>query len=120
MMRAGRPGRKKDLLLVAGLLTLALLLFALTRTLYSQPGDMVVVTVDNEVYSRMPLHKDGQLLITSAPGKTNLLVIQGGAAWIQEASCSNQVCVRSGSISQEGELIVCLPHKVVVSIEREE
>ena len=34
-----------------------------------------------------------------------------------EADCPDQTCVKKHSIKYEGETIVCLPHKVVISID---
>ncbi|HBE87040.1 MAG TPA: hypothetical protein DDW53_19330, partial [Lachnoclostridium sp.] len=41
-------------------------------------------------------------------------------ASITEASCPDKVCVRTGKIHRSGELIVCLPNRVVITIEGEE
>lgn len=47
----------------------------------------------------------------------NYLVIKDGEAYITEASCPEQLCVKHNPISGINETIVCLPHKVVVEIE---
>lgn len=109
--------RKNDLILMGAVILLALALFLAMKVLHSGPGEQVIVTVGSIEYARLPLDQDAELLITAAEGETNLLVIEDGTARISEANCSNQVCVQTGRISEEGELIVCLPHKVVVSIE---
>ena len=112
--------RRRDLLLAAALLLAALLLWGGLR-LASRGGDALdaVVTVDGTVTARLPLSQDARLEIVSEGG-VNLLVIENGAARVAEADCRNQVCVHSRPIAQEGELIVCLPHKVVVTVERHE
>ncbi|MBR5708572.1 MAG: NusG domain II-containing protein [Oscillospiraceae bacterium] len=101
-----------DILLVAGVLAAALIVFLLIPR---GGGSTVVVTVDGEEYASLPLDTDAELLIESESG-TNLLVISGGTASVVEADCPNQVCVETGAISSEGQLIVCLPHKVVIEI----
>ena len=101
-----------DILLVAGVLAAALIVFLLIPR---GGGSTVVVTVDGEEYASLPLDEDAELLIESAGG-TNLLIISGGTASVVEADCPNQVCVETGAISSEGQLIVCLPHKVVIEI----
>ena len=35
---------------------------------------------------------------------------------MESADCPDQICVRQKAISKEGESIICLPNKVVVSI----
>ncbi|MPM74401.1 hypothetical protein SDC9_121389 [bioreactor metagenome] len=110
---------RRDLILIGAIALLALALFGVSRLLNAGPAEMVVVTVDSQEYARLPLKEDARLLITAQRGQTNLLVIENSTARISEASCSNQVCVNTGRISEAGEIIVCLPHKVVVSIESE-
>ena len=47
----------------------------------------------------------------------NTVRIKGGKVSVTEASCKNQVCVKHAAISAAGESIVCLPNRLVVSIE---
>lgn len=47
----------------------------------------------------------------------NIVEIKNGSVSVSEASCKNQVCVRHGSISRAGESIVCLPNRLVITIE---
>ena len=47
----------------------------------------------------------------------NTVEIKSGSVSVTEASCRNQVCVRHGAISRPGESIVCLPNRLVVTIE---
>ena len=47
---------------------------------------------------------------------SNVLMIKDGRAQMKSADCPDQICVRQKAISKEGESIICLPNKVVVSI----
>lgn len=47
---------------------------------------------------------------------TNTLVIQSGKAYISEANCPDKQCMKQGKISRAGEMLVCLPNRVVVKI----
>jgi len=46
----------------------------------------------------------------------NRIVIDDGIVSMVEADCKDQICVFSKAINKPGELIICLPHKVVVQI----
>lgn len=46
----------------------------------------------------------------------NELLIHEGKASIISADCYNQICVNTGEICKEGDSIVCLPHKMAVTI----
>ena len=47
----------------------------------------------------------------------NIVEIKDGEVSVTGASCRNQVCVRHSAISRSGESIVCLPNRLIVTIE---
>ncbi len=49
----------------------------------------------------------------------NLLEIGENSVRVIEASCPDQIDVKQGVISQPGEIIVCLPNRMVVEIKGE-
>ena len=46
----------------------------------------------------------------------NLVMIEDGTVRITDADCPDQLCMKQRSISKNGESIICLPHKLVVSL----
>ena len=105
---------RNDLLLAAALLLLggALALFLwLTR----QAGGTVSVQVDGEVVMELPLSEDTQIVLGEGE-HTNTLVIRDGKARVVEASCPDKICVGQGAVQYAGESIVCLPHKLVITV----
>ena len=46
----------------------------------------------------------------------NIIRIKDKKAKIKESDCSNQTCVNMGTISKDGQTLICLPHKVEVTI----
>lgn len=101
-----------DLALAAAVLLLAGLLYLLLR-----PGDQgawAVVTVDGQEVGRYALQEDRTLTIGESA--YNILRIENGTAAVVEANCGDHTCIRTGEISREGETIICLPHKLVVTI----
>ena len=79
----------------------------------------VRVTVNGETYGVYSLSEDRTVEIvqnTSAGTFTNVLVIKDGECFMKSASCRNQICVDHGPISGRGQVIVCLPNKVVAEI----
>ena len=107
--------RKADLLLLAAALVFGAMLAAVLL-LRSPGGGTVQVRVAGAVTAGYPLDVDASYTITGANGGTNLLVIEDGAARIEEASCPDGVCVHTGRIRRNGQSIVCLPNQVVVEI----
>lgn len=47
----------------------------------------------------------------------NKIEIHDGKIGIAEADCSDEVCVYQGYISKVGDQIVCLPHRLIITIE---
>ncbi len=105
---------KNDILLILAVLILAGGIWLYT-SLTRDSGAEVLVTVEGEELYRLPLDKDTELVIGTGE-KYNTLVISGGEAYIEDASCPDHVCVKSGRVSFDGQIIVCLPNKLVVSI----
>ena len=110
--KAARQTLKHDLILIAALLLISLLLFAVFRLLGGS-GAWAVVKVDGKEIARYPLSKDGRFELN---GGSNILVIEGGTARVVEADCPDKLCVRQGAISRTGEAIVCLPNRLTVTI----
>ena len=45
--------------------------------------------------------------------------IGDGEVWLKHSTCPDQLCLRSGRISRTGEMLVCLPNKIVVEIKND-
>lgn len=106
--------RKNDIIIIAGIGILALTLIALL-TFHQKEGAKVLVSVDGKVIKELDLHKDQEFLIETGEDK-NILQIKDGYATMIEANCPDLLCVHQKGISKEGESIICLPHKVIVTI----
>lgn len=78
----------------------------------------VIQDADGNTFT-MPLSQDDVLTVASSAG-TNVIEVQSGKVRVSEADCPNQDCVDQGWISNAGQQIVCLPHKLVVSITDED
>jgi hypothetical protein len=110
-----RKTLKNEILLIGALLLLALLAWGALR-LTKQPGGEAVVTVDGETVAVLPLAEDAELTAGEGQGFSNVVEVAGGRVRVLEADCPDKLCVRQGWISRDGESIVCLPHKLVVTV----
>lgn len=75
---------------------------------------VIVQDADGNTFT-MPLSQDDVLTVASSAG-ANVIEVQAGKVRVSEADCPNQDCVEQGWISNAGQQIVCLPHKLVVNI----
>lgn len=110
--------KRKDIVLIALALLVALALYGGNRLLADKNADTVVVAVDGVEKLRVPLSAEGVYSVPLAEGEENVIAVEGGAVWMQSANCRDQLCVQQGRTRSAGKQIVCLPHRVVVSLER--
>ena len=78
--------------------------------------DFNVPVIDGKITETLPLDEDTEKEIATENGGTNTLVIKDGRAKMVEANCPDGICKNHKAISRNGESIICLPHKVVVSV----
>lgn len=107
------------LIFVLAIIGACILAFGKTGFFTGKKGNTVKVVVNGELYGTYSLENDQIIQIKSENGY-NYLVIENGKAYVREASCPDGVCSSHRPISFVGASIVCLPNKVVVSIEQNE
>ncbi|MDO5044231.1 MAG: NusG domain II-containing protein [Coriobacteriia bacterium] len=113
---------RRDFIVIGAILTTALVgslgYKMVTKYAMNTAGDQgpyVVIQSDGqELYSDL-LSKDTELPLKNQYG-TNDVVINNGQVWVAHASCKNQICVHTGKISEIGDMIVCLPNKVLIQL----
>lgn len=106
---------KGDLLLLMIFLAVAGVMLFLFRYGNKKEGDYALITLDGMEYARMSLDEDAVLDIVGANG-TNRVVVKDGKAYMECADCPDQICVNHVHIMYNAETIVCLPHKLIVTI----
>lgn len=76
-----------------------------------------VVTVDGKVLREIDLtaQKDEEFTIETSEGNNKIVVHNGGIS-IVEADCNDGVCVYQGVAKNHGDMIVCLPHKIIIQV----
>ena len=109
-----RPHRA-EILFVAGLLLVSVLLVLILQGTRRE-GAVAVVEIDGTAVGEYSLTVDGEY---SLNGGTNVLVIEGGEAYLTYADCPDLVCVKTGRIRFVGQSIVCLPNRLSVVIRGE-
>ena len=78
-------------------------------------GDYVQIEIDGQISEVCSLSEDAEKIIDTENG-SNTLVIQDGKVFISDADCPDKICVHHQPISRNGESIICLPHRVVVTV----
>ena len=106
--------RKFDFILIGSLVILALT-FVICFYAFKSEGIYVTVTVNKVKKETYKLSVDGEYMIGN-DGGYNLLVIKDGSAYIREASCPDKLCVHQGKIKNNGEQLICLPNKTIITV----
>lgn len=118
---------KSDIILISIVLLIgtSALVF---QQLSMKTGRMVKVYLDGKEVKSFSLDEDTEYKIVAASDREgqsddadifegyNILVIERGKAYISEADCHEQICVKHNAISKTGETIVCLPHSLVIEV----
>ena len=78
-------------------------------------GKHAVVEVDGRKVLELPLDKDVHTSVTGPMGET-YIEIHDGAVGVTESPCPHHYCVEMGTIHRRGELIACVPNRVIISI----
>lgn len=95
--------------IVVGVVLLSAALIWLYPTL-SETGVTATVTQEG-VMKTVSLKKDCEIELKNAT-----LQIKDGKISITKSQCPDLVCVKTGAISREGQSIVCVPNKIVVTV----
>lgn len=81
-------------------------------------SNYAIVSVGGKILKKIELKPDlnDEYLVETSYG-SNKVVIHDGAIGIVEADCADGVCVGQGYINKPGQQVVCLPHRLIITIE---
>lgn len=113
--------KKRNTLILA--LALAVLLGAgllIQKQLLSGPGRYAVVRLEGRELYRLDLEKECTVTVPSLDGGYNVIQVEDGAVWVTDADCYDLTCVRTGRAAEPGQVIACLPHRLIIFIQEGE
>lgn len=106
---------KKDIVLIISVLLIAIVLYiGINR--FSKTGNTVNITSDGVDYGSYNINQDNTIKIAIDDDNYNVVEIKAGKVRVIEASCPDKICENHVSIHKNGESIICLPNKLVVTI----
>ena len=108
---------RNDIILIASLLLIAAIGLVYLFVLRNH-GDTVKITVDGKPYGSYLLSQEvSEDILSGENGEyCNRLIIRDGKAWVESATCPDGICVSHSPIFRDGESIVCLPQRVVITV----
>lgn len=109
---------KGDLILVV-----VLILIGIGALFYNQvivpkkgQGTKVIIEIDGKIAGEFPLSKELESRRFETKNGYNVIEIKDGQVRVSEADCPDELCVHTGWRQHIGQVIVCLPHYLVVKI----
>lgn len=112
-----RLGRN-DGIFIGILAGVCVIVFIVFSVLYQSHGSTIVITRDGELYGKYNLSQDQTIAIENTDHQvTNTLQIRDGEAKMIGADCPDKLCMHQKAISVSKENIVCLPNRIVVTVE---
>ncbi len=82
-----------------------------------------VIKYDDEIIMELDMSDNTEIeLFDLGDGKKlkykMIIVIENKKVWVEENECPNHDCIKEGKKSKVGDVIVCLPNKVVIKVEK--
>lgn len=111
-----KPG---DLIIYGALLLIFSLGAIIIASEKHQTSSLAVVTLDGREIHRINLDlvaNPYELRVETNQGEYNLIRVEKGRIRVIEASCPDQIDVKQGWISNAHQSIICLPHRLVIRI----
>jgi len=112
--------KKWDVIIIIGLIIISFIpetvIFITTYNKYN--SFYVEVYSKGKLYKKLPLKKDAEKITFTLDNElgTNVIEINKAQVKITDANCPDKICVKAHAISKPGEVLICLPHKLVVKI----
>ena len=103
---------KLDIIVIVSLLLLCVAVLLIT-TFTKEDGAQVEVTVGGELVGTYPLGIDA---VYELNGGTNILTVSGGVARMTYSNCPDHTCENTGRVRYVGEMIVCVPNRITITV----
>jgi hypothetical protein len=110
------PIRGTDIVIIIALLVAAVAFIPFMR---AESRDTVLVYKGADVIAEYPLDEDKIFYVDGVDGSLEI-EIKDERVRVRSSPCRNQICVKTGWISESYEQIVCAPNHVLVLIKSED
>lgn len=111
--------KKADIILIAVTVAIAGFLLVFLYGVNNSSGAYVQIEIYGVIAKTLPLDADTVFEIVTDGDGRNTLVIEDGNAKVTEANCPDGICKNHAKIHRNGESIICLPHRVVITVVNE-
>lgn len=106
--------RKKDIIIIVGILLAAVAIWGEYTFLYSGPAQQAIIQYDGKTVKTVSLSENQEFSLTEDP--TVHFRVKDGAIAFVNASCPDKICEQTGFLSKSGQTAACLPKKVLLKV----
>jgi hypothetical protein len=109
--------KRVDVIIIALILAASLAAMAYASSLRrpATEGLQAEIYEDGVLTRVLPLDEASEVVVNTSRGYNRFIVEDGGVR-VSEADCDSQTCVHSGTKTVPGDMIACLPHRLVIRI----
>lgn len=108
--------KKADFIVIGVVAVIVAVMLFFLYGVNTSSGDYVQIQIDGECVETLSLDENTTREISTDDDGLNVLVIENGSAVVTDANCPDGICANHRAIRKTGESIICLPHKVVITI----
>lgn len=115
--------KKGDKIVGIALLIIVLISFgavSIYKTVARGSENIAIIKREGKIIKTIDLNKvikEEEFKLSIPNGHFNTILVEHNKISIIDADCPHQECVKSGSISEPGQMIVCLPYKLIISLQ---
>lgn len=112
--------KKLDIVIIAVLLIISFIPEVLFGIKYSAEASETYaeITIGGKLYKTVSLSQNGgeDSFIVHTEQGFNEIEIKGDSIAIIDANCNDKLCLEVGHVTDPGESIICLPHKLMIEV----
>lgn len=89
------------------------------HAMVSSGPPMVMIYHDDKLLARYPIPEEGEPIHFHAEGElgdSEILIDRNGVRFLS-SPCSSQQCIASGRRKEHGDIIACVPNRIMIAIE---
>lgn len=107
--------RKKDFIIIAAILCLAVIAFGFNYLFFGNQGEVFgEIYVEGELVKTVELTKNQKFSVNERP--QIVFEVKDHAIAFTQSDCPDEVCIHAGYLSHNGQSAACLPNKTSIRI----
>lgn len=110
---------KYNKILIGSVLALAVLSYLIFFLVYRESAPLIAqISVNGTTVAQINLNssRPNRLINISGPLGTSVVEVKPGAIRMKFSPCPDKCCMKTGWIDQPGQVIVCVPNRIIIKI----